>query len=172
PTGLDEISGTAYPTGIELIGEPVAPNLLGLTVVVLCHHRIGLRREDERAGRIRLETHDSKLIVAAAEQDETGESEHTHRVDPPGNSKSLFLIARREASRTLLASDLPAGPPPCPGAGHGIGAPRFPPTTSGSRDTTRRSFAGRCRRFRGASSATRARSWWHPWRSAGHAPAG
>ena len=50
PTGFDEISGTAYPTGIELIGEPVAPNLLGLTVVVLRHHRIGLRREDKRAG--------------------------------------------------------------------------------------------------------------------------
>src|SRR5207248_2454993 len=83
PPDFDEVSGGAYAAGIELIGEPVAANLLGFTVVVLGHHRIGLRREDKRAGRIGLETHDLQLIVAAAEQDETGESEHTHRVDPP-----------------------------------------------------------------------------------------
>jgi hypothetical protein len=85
--------------GIELIGEPVASNLLGLTVVVRRHYRIGLRREDKRAGRIRLETHDSQLIVAAAEQDKTGESEHTHCVDPPDERQASIplLIGLRQA---------------------------------------------------------------------------
>ena len=92
--GFDRIAGGAHPMRGELLGEPVAPNLLGLPVVVRGHHRIGLRRECEGVRRIRNEAVDANTIVvddATNQEGEGGESERAHLINPVISfSKVLF----------------------------------------------------------------------------------
>jgi hypothetical protein len=62
-TGFDDVAGAAHRVCSKLLGEPVASQLLRLSIIIRGHHRIGLCREDKCAGCIGGEPVDPNPVV-------------------------------------------------------------------------------------------------------------
>ena len=94
--GLDDIAGCAHAMGGERLGEPVAANLLGGTVVVCRHYGIGPSIIGERGRRVGGEILDANRVVvddAAGEQDEAGGDERAHLVGLLDQLVPLFPLS-------------------------------------------------------------------------------